>query len=76
MLGALPREELFLYLSAAAAGDDEKCDENQPNIVVLKKMAKAVVHRFSYPLHLQLLFLSAELLVPLCYHSMPDARFV
>ena len=37
-------------LSAAAAGEDEKSDEKEPDIVVLEKMAKAVVHKFSYPL--------------------------
>ena len=40
----------LLPLSVAAAGDDKKGNEKKPDIVVFKKMAKAVVHRCSYPL--------------------------
>ena len=38
---------LFFDLSVAAAGDDEQCNKNEPDIVVFKKVAKTVIHKCS-----------------------------
>ena len=36
---------LFLYLSVAAASDEKKRNDKKPDIIVVKNVAKAVVHK-------------------------------
>ena len=44
MRGLAP-PRLFLYLSIAAAGDEKKRNDKKPDIIVVKNVAKAVVHK-------------------------------
>ena len=38
---------LFLHLSIAAAGDEKKRNDKKPDIIVVKNVAKAVVHKYT-----------------------------